>query len=249
MCNYSKDENQTYSFSGRIPSYLFHLILELAWTYPVVLFLQITSTQGHKFPATPLQIPAIKNILTQQIIEPTNERDDKVCAFRMVWSTKHTPEETIWHQISQQARFVLDEQIKKIKGVSFFISTVTATVSNQQQRRDITPAIGYFVVGDRAGLLEPPLYISLRNNPFGGILKLLTERGLKPGYDRNLHWLTILLKDNVPGYVQEKVSRNQGGIGLPLVKIYVRDELYLHHLSRAKAELDAAGFPVNLEQF
>ena len=198
-----------------------------------------------------ITLAGVRSAMGSYVVEPVKARREKVLAFRMAWTPKNTPEDLIWQQLFHQSRDAFEEDLKSSGSIAFFISAVTATVSNQANRRDVCPALGMFVVPKDSSFKEAPLYIRLRSNPFGGSLKLMNDRGVKAGEDRYLVWLSLLLKDNVQsGYVLGKMATAGMGTANPsVVRIFVHSDAYKETLLQAKRALDAEGFPVQLEYF
>lgn len=166
----------------------------------------------------------------------------------MAWSSKSTPEDFIWANMAK-ARMAFEKEIMSFAGISFFVSTVTATVSNQANRRDVCPALGYFIVTKSQNFQEAPLYIKLRRNPFGGQLKLLNDRSIRPGDNRNVAWIALLSKDNIDsGYVQGKMA-TVAQCHKPLVKFLVHDENIKQSIQIAQSEFSREGFLTEIEYF
>ena len=207
---------------------------------------QLVDRQDRKNPATMLQSSTVSNYLATHIVAPVLQRVQKSCAFRLVIMRRDLTEQDLW-QHTEWGRRVVDEAIKKLPGVDFFASALTATVSVHRGSRIIYPALGFWVIGDQ--LQESVVLSSLRQNPLGARLKLFTQRtNTKFNADRELYLLSMVVKDCTGGFVQKKIEMHCPGTS-SLVTFYVGDDSYREQLVSARQLLPNLCFHASFEDY
>ena len=207
-------------------------------------------------PAPSLRSRPVRKILAEQIVGPVLERGWRVAAFRMNWQQhKETLNQNVWKAIVQ-LRTDLDSLVKKMDGILFFISAVTATQSLQTQstsgsnvRYKIYPGVAYWLV-TRDHIADALLYKHMQNNSLGAVLKLQLKHYQKTEKDIcNALYLTV--KDNIEGCVRRMVDGSANTLSSgpqPIVKMYAAHDEPIDIVSSAAAQLHAARFHLEIEQ-
>ena len=146
----------------------------------------------------------MRNALSQHLVQPVLHPQRKLMAFRLVWTSKQCSNtEEIWQKIIGYQKAASD-QMKLIPGIEFFICTITATTSTGKVKT-INPALGFWVAIDTSLVHESQIYISMRNNGFGAELKIMTHKSVQNELELHVHNLSMIVKDYVPGFIQNKV--------------------------------------------
>ena len=206
------------------------------------------------WPSPTLQSRQVRDALMSHFVRPALQAGFKVSAFRLSWfgqSTEHLS--IVWDQVVP-LRDQLDQKMKEIGGVIYFVSAITATTSGKKkdaptQKRLVFPGVAYWLVS-LANFSERDLFNHMQNNGLGATMKLLlqpfqqTEKDLANG-------LFQVLKDNMEGCVRKMI--NCGNQGVPpgscqIAKVFqCREDL--SGLSLARDTLTGLRFNVELVHY
>ena len=207
-------------------------------------------------PASCLRSPAIKQILSADLVTPVLAHGWKVCAFRMTWSGRDNASVDVVRARLVELREELDKMVQTLPGVLFFVSAITATTSRERiegmTNYFVHPAVGYWVVyAPSVGMDQKDLFCTMQENRLSATLKLL----LQP-YQHDarhiINSLHLILKNTMDGCVPRMVQASalqclgQAGANYPLMKIYVLDETQVKFLNPVQAALKQNGLNVDI---
>ena len=212
-----------------------------------------------KYPNINLTSAAIRETLTRHLVLPAVERHARVIPFRLVWRGLDHELADVWGNIVA-LRERVDAMVRQVDGISFFVSSVTGTVSihvrKQDQPTDIFPALAYWVVGEGPQFNESALMTTVMNNGLGATFRQMAQRKTKVGTegaaDRGAATLYMVVKDHGEGFVRGKIDESLGTDckGLhPIVKFIVHERAYMPNLQMAQARLKMSNFHAVIENY
>ena len=202
-------------------------------------------------PASCLSSPAIKQILSADLVTPVLAHGWKVCAFRMTWSGRDNASVDVVRARLVELREELDKMVQTLPGVLFFVSAITATSSKNRSQGVYThfihPGVGYWVVTDPdVGFNQQQLFTTMQLNRFRASMKLL----LQPYQQEEKHILNslhLVLRNTMDGCIPSMVQASalqclgQEGGNYPVMKIYAVDKSMVNFLAPIQTSLQSSG--------
>ena len=196
-------------------------------------------------PADKLQPQPVCDVLLEDIIEPVQQNNWNVSAFRMNWARKGIDEQSIWDQIVV-VREELDSLAKTIPGALFTVSAISASYSKMKSGQKTiyktNPFVGYWLVSQ--GMIDTrTLCDTMSNNKCEAQAKIVLQPYQTTKHDIK-NALFTAVKDNTASYVRRLVEdcceRYYGPTKRthePLVKIFVANNGPKDMLTKAVANL------------
>ena len=154
----------------------------------------------------------------------------------------------------------VDNMVKQIPGIAFFVSSITGTMSQlerdqhgQQIGRKTYPGVAHWVVSTGTSFQWQSLFCKIVQSQ-GATVRPVHGGDLEP---KNIFpSLTIVLKDNIAGYVRRMVEASASEslkmlwpASHPVARLYVLDDKYLPMLTTAQVKLAEAKFHIALEKY
>ena len=193
----------------------------------------------------------------EEILLPTIIRGHRfVCALRLkLRHPSYMEQEDVWGQVPHFLT-EMNNAVKELKCVDFFISAVTATSSIFSKKPDnpriVYPALAFWFVikEDAVEDVHNVLIRRLHTNPFGAGVRVL---GIGREEDIIKKALFLVLKDCVGKYVEKRVfssyTEGQQNERPALSRILYTDQQYEHMLWKLQNALSDTGLAVTLEQY
>ena len=219
-------------------------------------------------PSPFLQNKAAREIL-ERLIPPLISRGTRIMALKILWLT--TPADAVpglWQNILP-LRTTVDDLVKSVHGIHFFVSSITASASTTKKKKSPQPeetgsrylnrpAIGYWILSENADFNDRELFNLMNKNNLGASMKL----ALQP-FQRDeksvCNVLCALVKDNWDGMVRRVVAGSveaHPGYSSPdaynILKVFVakgRPELATYVTEMCNELTHTAAFPLTLQTF
>ena len=195
----------------------------------------------------------MKKALASYLVRPLVQQARRMMAFRLVWTSKLCRDtQSIWPNMRYFQKAACD-LLQEFPGVEFFLSSITATTSVGKVK-SVNPGLAFWVAIDTRTGHESQVYLTMRNSRLGAELKILTHKSVPSEVDLQVHYLSIVLKDYGPGFVETKVASTLGpGEQYLRDRVYMRaaqpDADYLQKLLLAQEALCNLGLQMHVETF
>ena len=196
-------------------------------------------------PASALYSKPVRTVLAERLVGPVLQQCWGVTAVRFNWPFDHATTQLAWQQIVQW-RESLDAVIRAVPDCVYFVSAVTATVSNGK----VLPAVGYWIVM-RSAISDCKLLMAhLTANKLSAKPKLLLQPYQKSEKDFS-NALFKIVKDNMSGCVPRLMQESVQICGVegqvePAVRICGVDPAQWSHLETVVSELCQLRFTTKL---
>ena len=199
-------------------------------------------------PAHSIRSKPVRTILSEQLITPALQHDWGVTAVRLTWPKDDGSSLQLWDNIVR-VRAGLDDLVKGAFDCLFFVSAITATVSS---KKNVCPAVGYWIVSPSREVDAAYVMNQLTNNPYGAQPRLILQPYQRSEKDFS-NVLSTLLKDNiggcVPRYVQVSQQRCYGrdcDLQESAVQVVLNDPAVRPMLEKLIRDLAVVRFPSRL---
>ena len=200
-------------------------------------------------PTTSMKNPAVRHILSEQLVRLALSNHWGVTAVRFTWPNTEGTAQGVWDNISA-LRAALDKLMAMFPDWVLFVSGVSGSLGPQ---RKVRPSVGYWLVTRSEVSDCRAILAHVQANQCGATPKLLLQPYQKTEKDFT-QVLYTLVKDNVGGCVPRMVQdsrRLPGGLSQvadweSVVQIHLKDRLLKATLDRTVGDLSEARFPIPL---
>lgn len=198
-------------------------------------------------PKVSLTTPAVRNTFSKVLVGPTLARPTCVTAVRLSWFANDAEEvKPFWESLSD-TRVELDNRLKTVPHLLYFVSCLTSTVSGRKKKIAF-PGVSYWIVSEQP--VSAMHLTTAFGDRLGAIMKLLIQP-YQTGADHAEQVLFTVAKDCSDGVVKRVMDRLACSRGqsrpAAITKLYTPYELEKKWLENAAFELREVRVTVDVE--